>query len=235
MIESLPEVLEQKYNFSAPTRQELVDWAEYALEPDPEYPEGVINSLYYDTPDLELYQQKRSSEYLKFKVRLRWYGDAPGASSNGQIPGHLEVKRKIGSVRRKQRTAVSLCPCRIGRSDFACEEIAGLSEWALENHYPDHSALIPMAHIRYRRLRYIDPASNARIALDWEIGCGWFNQEFVPLEAPIWLERGVLEVKGRMRHLPRSLEPVAFMLHKNAFSKYAQCLEQLMYPYGVRI
>ena len=32
-----------------------------------------------------------------------------------------------------------------------------------------------------------------------------------------------------------SLEPVASLLYKYSFSKYAQCLEKLAYPKGVRI
>jgi hypothetical protein len=234
MIEVLPSVLEQKYNFAIPARDTLVEWLAYALEPDPVHADGAIHSLYFDTPDLAMYRQKRNSEYLKFKVRLRWYGDEP-PDDGSSFPAYIEVKRKIGSVRRKQRTAVTIPRAAVLEGRFDDPAIAGLASLSLENEYPSHSLLMPLAHICYRRRRYVDALCDLRIALDWAIGCLWFNQEIAPLEAPIWLPAGVLEVKGRTRHLPASLEPVASLLHKNSFSKYAQCLEALMYPHGPRL
>ncbi len=234
MSESLPETLEQKYRFSAPALVELADWASFALEPDPSHPAGVINSLYYDTQDLALYHQKRSSEYLKFKVRLRWYGDLTG-KPDGAVQAFLEVKRKIGATRRKQRTPVKLRASSLAGGDFDTEEVAGLANHAFENGFPVYMPLRPAAHIRYLRTRYLDPSCGARIAMDSNIRCEWFNQALAPLQPPAMLDSGVLEVKGRMRHLPRSLEPIAFLLQKYSFSKYAQCLEKLTYPKELRI
>lgn len=233
MPEILPESLEQKYRFSMPALAELVDWADYAFEPDPAHPVGVINSLYYDTPDLALYHQKRASEYLKFKVRLRWYGDTIPESKTFRT--YLEVKRKIGSTRRKQRMPVDLHPSKLATDNFDSEELTGLARHALEAGMPCHLPLRPTILIRYHRRRYVDPASGARIAIDSGIRCSWFNQSIAPLEAPATLDSGVLEVKGKTRHLPHSLEAVAFLLQKYSFSKYAQCLEKLNHPMEVRI
>jgi hypothetical protein len=234
-VAAFREVLEQKYMYAAWSREELAEWMTYALMPDPEQPEGVVNSVYFDTPGLALYGQKRASEYLKFKVRLRWYGDAEQAAAGSAIPCFLEVKRKVGCLRHKQRTATRLPRQLLAGKALDRPEIAELADLAIENRYPEYAPLVPMAHIRYRRRRYIDGATGARVALDWDIACLWFNDSFLPLEAPVRLDRGVLEVKGTMRHLLRSLDPVASLLHKSAFSKYAQCIEKLMNPVGVRI
>lgn len=235
MPEVLPENIEQKYRFSAPLLPMLLDWSDFSLEPDPAYADGVINSLYYDTPNLHLYHQKRASEYLKFKLRLRWYGDVGDGAHGASVPGFLEVKRKIGAIRRKQRTAVKLDGAELIRRDFASKSFEDLAAHAFENGFPECLPLHPVAHIRYRRRRYIDPVSGARIAIDWEIRCEWFNTALAPFQAPDLLDAGVLEVKGATRHLPSSLEPVSSVLHKYSFSKYAQCLEKLAYPKGVRI
>jgi len=40
--------------------------------PDSEYPEGLVNSLYFDTPDLDQYTRSSSGEFRKDKVRIRW-------------------------------------------------------------------------------------------------------------------------------------------------------------------
>ncbi len=42
--------------------------------PDSEYPEEQINSLYFDTPDLDQLQRSAAGEFKKDKVRIRWYG-----------------------------------------------------------------------------------------------------------------------------------------------------------------
>ena len=40
--------------------------------PDGEYPEGQVNSLYFDTPDLDQYVRSAAGDFKKDKVRLRW-------------------------------------------------------------------------------------------------------------------------------------------------------------------
>lgn len=231
-VETLPDVVEQKYTFAIHALTQLQDWAAYAFDPDARHPEGIINSLYYDTPDLLMYHQKRSSEYLKCKVRLRWYSTVP---MNERVRCYLEVKRKIGSSRYKQRSTIAVPPTSLNDGLFRCGVIAAAADQAQHNGYPEHRVLLPVAHIQYKRRRYTDPETGARIAIDWDISCLGTNANVIPAEPPVWLPRGVLEVKAPLRYLPRSLDPVAFLLHKTAFSKYAQCLEHLMYPEGVRI
>jgi hypothetical protein len=235
MPEMVPEVVEQKFVFPIHYRDELLAWATYALEPDPGHSGGVVHSLYYDTPDLELYSQKRNSEFLKYKVRLRWYDEAGALPPDARVPCFLEVKRKIGAARRKRRTTADLPAAVLAGSPFDSPEVSALAGVALEIGFAAQGPLVPMALIRYHRMRFVDPATGARIALDGEIGCQAVNRAFLPAEAPIVLDTGVLEIKGTARHLPPSLEPVAFLLTKSSFSKYAQCLEHLLHPAGVRI
>ena len=42
---------------------------------DPQYPEGVITSCYYDTPQLDAFWETADGDRQKAKLRLRWYGD----------------------------------------------------------------------------------------------------------------------------------------------------------------
>lgn len=46
--------------------------------PDPEHPGGRVSTIYYDTPELCLLGEKTNSDFLKTKVRLRWYGEPTG-------------------------------------------------------------------------------------------------------------------------------------------------------------
>src|SRR5687768_10814864 len=63
---------EQKFVFTPHHLAYVRAHLDRVLRPDPSYEEGRISSVYYDTPSLELYHEKRASEYLKTKVRLRW-------------------------------------------------------------------------------------------------------------------------------------------------------------------
>ena len=41
---------------------------------DSEYPSEQINSLYFDTADLDQHERSSSGDFRKNKVRIRWYG-----------------------------------------------------------------------------------------------------------------------------------------------------------------
>jgi hypothetical protein len=46
-----------------------------ACRPDPEHAVACVWTIYYDTPQLTSLREKINSDYLKVKVRLRWYSD----------------------------------------------------------------------------------------------------------------------------------------------------------------
>ena len=75
---------------------------ERLCRPDPAFPTGTVFTIYYDTPSLECLDEKRNSDYLKTKVRLRWYR-VEGRPTDSAF---LEVKSRVGSRRDKLRLAV---------------------------------------------------------------------------------------------------------------------------------
>ena len=46
---------------------------EAVCAPDDEFPGNIVHSVYFDTPDLASYAEKANGDYLKTKLRLRWY------------------------------------------------------------------------------------------------------------------------------------------------------------------
>jgi SPX domain protein involved in polyphosphate accumulation len=64
-------------------------------------PDGtyLIRSLYFDTPELELYRANEREQHDRYKLRVRVY---PGKES----PAFLEVKRRVGDVIVKTRAIV---------------------------------------------------------------------------------------------------------------------------------
>jgi hypothetical protein len=229
--------VEQKYVFAGMYADLLHAWLTTHCEPDPEFARGRVLSLYYDTPSLALYEEKRNSDYLKTKVRLRWYETCEDVRHDSADPVRcfLEVKAKIGSLRTKQRVPVSIPRQYLYEDPFRQEDIverprrSGLD-------IPDlPSALLPMLLIQYERVRFVDVVTGSRIALDTGIRAVAAHPHYVPARLPIVLPVGVLEVKGPERDFPDSLGPLGGYVTKEAFSKYATCWEHILQPAGVRM
>src|SRR5262245_40784350 len=59
-----------------------------------------VHSVYFDSDDLRLYQSTINSEKNRYKLRLRFYSDAPEA------PVFFEIKRRVDGAILKQRGGV---------------------------------------------------------------------------------------------------------------------------------
>lgn len=222
---------ERKYVFPASQGESLGDWLSASLIQDSVFPVGGVTSLYFDTPRLELYRQKRNSDYLKTKVRLRWY-ETP-IPSPGPVACFMEIKRKIGALRTKVRVKLDLPTHVLAHglfTDRAISEAPTLADPGLGG-----LPLVPMFLVQYRRLRFVDPVTGIRVALDTAVRCSTANPAFLPRTDCVWLSVGVLETKGAIRELPMTMAPIAGRLRREAFSKYAQCCEQMMQPLGRRV
>jgi hypothetical protein len=230
--------VEQKYVFSGMYGDLLNSWLTTHCDLDPEFPLGTVSSLYYDTPTLQFYEEKRNSDYLKTKVRLRWYDAYDEAWTDGTIDVvqcFLEVKSKVGSLRTKARVAVSIPRQHLVDDPFREDDIVSLPR-RVGLDMPDlPSALLPMLFVRYERGRFVDSATGSRIALDTRIRVIATHPHYVPVRFPTELPLGVLEVKGPARDLPESLGPLSGYVTKAAFSKYATCWESVLQPAGVRM
>ena len=95
--------------------------------------------------------------------------------------------------------------------------------------------LVPVLLVQYRRHRYVDPDSQAGIAVDAEIRCTRANQTFIHGMPPVHFDVAVLETKRMNRGIPGVLNPIASYLRKSTFSKYGIGIESLMHPLGRRV
>jgi hypothetical protein len=223
VIAELSARVERKYAFPGHGAQAILAWLEHSCLADPLYPGGTVSTIYFDTPELAAYREKRDGDFLKCKLRLRWY-TAPGpADAEGTVSCYLEAKRREGAASRKSRLPLSLpsgflgaCPPRwaeLGEIPMLHPELTGGA-----------SALVPMILVRYERRRFVDPASGARVSLDTDIRCDGANGAHLAAFAPVGLDAGVLEIKAPRREVPRSLVPIRGFLTPTSFSKYARCL-----------
>ncbi len=95
----------RELKFQIPERliQPIIDYVSPYMEMD-KYsqiaPEGyyTINSLYLDSDQMGLLQEKRVNAPSRFSMRIRSYGDQP------KYPAFLEIKYRVNQFIRKQRS-----------------------------------------------------------------------------------------------------------------------------------
>ena len=238
LTENLGTTQETKYVFPLPATQWLQDWLDVHCLHDVKYAGGRVYSLYYDTPTLALYREKENSDYIKTKIRLRWYAPAEGQGDTADdttVPCFLELKRKVGVTREKRRLRVDVSAVSLFGQPFLDPFLRDLPFEAYGLGELSPAEFVPAAVVQYQRRRYVDPLSGARLSLDSEICCRQANDELFPAPVSVSLAWGVFEVKGSDGSIPLALEPVASLLSKEAFSKYGAVVAALRDPVGAGI
>ncbi len=184
---------------------------------DAEFPSAIVWTIYYDTPALASLGEKVNSDYLKRKMRVRWYSDLEGRVTG---PAFVEAKLRVGTRRSKVRA----------RLPYSANEVA---RWDLQDTRLQHLALLlrdqgvlgqdrwqPMMLLRYRRDRFVEPLTQSRVSLDSEIAAVRVNPRFLSVADLSPLATAVLEVKGSSDELPAVLRPLlALGGRKSSFSK----------------
>lgn len=188
--------------------------------PDARYPAAIVSTIYYDTPDLRLLFEKLDSDYLKTKVRLRWYRPLHGTA--GADAAFLEVKSRFGSLRDKARRQVALTPAWLDDADLDDPALSRVVLEAATLGVELPGPLLPAVLVRYRRYRFVEIVSGTRVSLDFDIAAPRSRRGLFRAGAPAFLDDAVIEVKGRSDDLPRALGPLAHLgIRRAAFSKYA--------------
>lgn len=196
------------------------------LLPDPRHHAGWVMSIYYDTPDWRFLDEKLASDFLKSKLRLRWYEDDQGRPLGSTA--HLEVKHKVGSSRNKLRLPAPHAPALLRELALCDERLAHLPELARSAGAFLPSPLEPVFSVRYRRRRFVDPRSGLRVSLDDRVHAPKVNPLRIPGVRHTQLSNAVVEVKGPGAQLPASLRPLQDLgCRLQAFSKYAACHAEL--------
>lgn len=181
-----------------------------------------VETIYFDSPGLESLEEKLASDYRKSKIRLRWY--------DGGAAVWLEVKRRLGSRREKLRAPVALDGRELSLRSLEAPELTRIPALLADAGAAAPAGLRPSVHLAYRRERFVEPASGARISLDSEIS---------PLRIADWAASApgirrvggslrspyLVELKGESRDLPAALAALAALGgRRESFSKYSFCL-----------
>lgn len=211
----------------ANTRADILRvWLSKRCLPDPEYHLGKISSIYFDTRDFRLLGEKLSSDYLKSKVRLRWYTDV--VSGEPFPAAFLEIKNKIGSAREKTRNRLEVDSHFLLSRTLHDTWYLQLNKLIGEHGLVCPQTLHPVFQINYFRSRFIEPLTGARLAVDSDIHVTRVNRRMVSRENLAPLPEAVFELKGKSGTLPDWLYQVSALgCQKGSFSKYSACYAQL--------
>lgn len=221
-----PVVHEIKFVVHNSRANDIMGWLDRYCEPDPEFPRGMVSSIYYDTMDWKYLNEKLNSYYLKTKVRLRWYSDM--GYSNHDKTTFLEVKYKIGGRREKIRVDTQFTGSELALMPLESRELIEIISLFRTRGVIISDKIFPAFQISYRRLRYIDPYTGSRICFDYDISAPRASRIMMPYLGSTTLQTAVFEIKGPESELPSSLYPLTDMgLKKSAFSKYSACYQKL--------
>lgn len=217
---------EIKFVVNCHKSHQIIKWLSLSCRPDPEFPEGTVSSIYYDTRNWKYLAEKINSDYLKSKVRVRWYSDINNIKHSKD--SFAEAKFKIGSRREKIRVKTPYTGQWLADKSLdnvkllEIPAILGVKEIVIcQNVYP-------VFQISYKRLRFIEPVTGTRICFDYDIWAPRINSYMMQVFNPFKLHLSVFELKGKMSKLPFMLQPLTNIgCRKASFSKYSACYKKL--------
>lgn len=185
-----------------------------------------MNTLYFDTPDLDQYMRSASGEFKKDKVRIRWYGTIKNQQE--MSPVFLELKSRLGFASSKQRRRLVVPEeylelARLGAG--IVNKTILVDTLASFHHYPG-LPLRPIIVVSYWRYRFNEMLTGMRVSFDSSIRSSMVAPELGHRERELWLPGGVIEVKGPTLELPVTLRRIRFLdTDWSRYSKYGYCVE----------
>lgn len=196
--------------------------------PDRYHPENRIASVYFDTPDLQAWDEKANGDRLKRKIRLRWYDDDPSPGGRSRV--YLERKDRIGAARDKKRLDLEAPADWIRQTPLDDPSwTAFLARHAEELGVPP-AGWAPVCCISYSRIRYNDLAGGFRVSVDWDIRCDRAHPGRFPWAVPLALDDLVCEFKARGAPPPppwaEHMEAAGLRLR--SYSKYGEIMRRLV-------
>lgn len=220
-------VCERKFSGEVTALDRVIAVVGAACAPDDKFAEGVVNSIYFDTPSLLSYSEKANGDNLKTKLRVRWYGRDDALPK--EVPVFVELKRRIGGARDKERIETTAPRDLLLDAPFEGSELRDFIMSALKDiDIPSPLSWFPSVLISYSRLRYYDHPSQSRVSIDWDIRAPRFNGHLFPTGHPIHLDSMVCEYKNDLGAPPPWAEEMRRCgLRFGSFSKFGECVSRL--------
>ena len=209
---------ELKYGLPASRADIARRMLERYCQRDQAFPAAVVWTMYYDTPGLRSLGEKINSDYLKQKIRVRWYSGLDGQPAG---PSFVEAKLRVGNRRTKVRALLPHSAQELATWDLQDPRLLQLPLSLKQQGIDVRDPWRPIVLIRYRRDRFIEPISGSRVSLDADIAAVAVNPGSVSSVDYSPLGSAVVEVKGSADELPLALRGLLHLqAQKCSFSKY---------------
>ena len=241
---SLPARQELKYVIPDSLARRIALFAQTYCDRDASLPPSetvyTITSLYLDSPDLQLYWEKKTLRWERMKVRVRTYGP------RSEGPVFAEVKRRYGEVISKTRSMVPretwktlvLSPTAFDPALFPKSNVRVLKDFCVQC---ERYRLRPILSLRYDReplIGRLDP--EIRVTFDRAIRYARVSEPILVEDdvdyTPLTFNAGcytheplvVLELKFN-RVFPLWMQQLVerFDLDRGSFSKYMRSIDQM--------
>src|SRR4030042_1476789 len=136
---------------------------------DEDFYSEQINSLYFDSVDLDQHEKSSSGDFRKDKVRIRWYGNELGRSGTQIV--FVELKSRHGFAGTKQRTKLEIPVEKLETDNLSMGIIPRyrLMEILAEYGYYPRDIVRPVIRISYCRYRFSEVITGQRVSLDCHI------------------------------------------------------------------
>ncbi len=157
----------------------ISEWLNCRCVPDPKFPAGIVSSIYYDTADWRFMREKINSDYHKTKIRLRWYADIDTEEAGDE--SYIEAKFKTGSKRNKIRMKTGLVGDWLKRVNLENKKLLQVPHLLRSRGVIVAGYLLPVFKINYKRKRFIEPLTGARLSLDYDISSPCVNHHVMPV------------------------------------------------------
>ena len=213
---------EQEIKFLLPPHRvpAVIHWLRQTCQADAVFPANRVFTIYYDSPDRQFLQEKVNSDYLKTKVRIRWYTALD--TSDNSASSWLEVKQKTGAVRQKHRICLPYSGQWFREIPLHDVALRTLPEHFLLPQGIACQAMLPVYALRYDRYRFYDRITRARMCVDSQLAVFKINRQLFQAVPPLSIQDAVLELKGSGNVIPPSLRHLISMgwCMKTSYSKY---------------
>lgn len=177
-----------------------------------------VNSIYFDTPEFEYFEQNINGDQDRLKIRVRWYGD-----QNFPEQLQLEIKIKCGEIMRKEVFPLS---CKASNLSSFIKKLTKLVQNELSNKIKEAHVLKPVLINSYWREYFYSPSDKIRITLDNDIRVQSIV-DFIYGRHPRCFAFSILECKYTLendRVLQAVLQTLPVQISKS--SKYVMGIEQ---------
>jgi len=201
-------------------------WLELRCPRHPRFPASIVSSIYFDNRRWRSLAEKANGEFLKTKIRLRWYSDVDTGEPGDSV--HLEVKYKRGARRAKLRVPVDVHGAALSGLELDGTRLPDVERLLREHGVTLEEPVLPVFRIDYTRRRFLEPVTRSNLCLDYDIHVPRSSRRMIRRHDPRHLGCAVFESKGRSTRLPPLLQPLIELgCRRGAFSKYLDCYERL--------